>query len=271
MSLAIGQSDCIIPDIVMGYVGASEDSEAVHLHLHEIICNNTFVVIPVEVMTQRALRLVISTDEFCSRTLYSLVSKRQKTSTSFLAYIDIFNGSRVPLDIFSRTFTFKGSPPELPFVAEERNGASLLHIFVQSQGMERCVSDDLPPRFVSNLLGFVKQGRQGRKGFDCLNFMSEMLDQGEQSDLTFKVVSRKSDLDELQPGTGIVLSQLIKRTYFHEDNQEKYRDTLIPKHYACLLGNGLYISLMGRGGPLLVSNLKSMKQLYHAKHVSYIV
>ena len=41
-------------------------------------------------------------------------------------------------------------------------------------------------------------------------------------------------------------------------------------HYAVYLANGYYISLLGTGGPLLISTLDQLKHFYHATQIARI-
>lgn len=148
-----------------------------------------------------------------------------------------------------RTITIIGDEEEILLDAPKTTQKvyNQLDILFQNKNKEEiCLNSTMPEKCNNALLKFLLNGRPSPK-YCCVDFFMDSF--GLYSDLKVNKIDLKKweiqDLDEasLCTGDGIII----------------FNEVLKPVHFAIYLTNGIYLSLFGRKGPLIATNLDEMK------------
>lgn len=127
---------------------------------------------------------------------------------------------------------------------------------------------DLPPLLQQNFLAFLRSGRPD-PAFCCFDFISSLF--GTYTPATVNSFDigawTITEWNEAKLAIGDVVAMITHAACLHEEPQTERSLGGRWKHAALYLGTGLYLSLMGRKGPLMVTTMEHLKRGYETDHV----
>lgn len=198
--------------------------------------------------SQKILKLVISNDHMINWNISGY-----PIFFTYEAFIET-SEEQIPIYFFNHNLSYKYDIKLLDNKIME--GYENLDILIKDNNSDIYLSEQLTDNFKSNLLKFLKEGRKDPT-YCCIDFFQDMLNIKRQAVnqnflKQYKIIPFQ-DEDSLTPETGIII----------------YNGREIV-HWAIYLGFGLYISLAGKKGPLLLSDLIQLRKIYQANKTAIL-
>lgn len=120
------------------------------------------------------------------------------------------------------------------------------HLTILRQDKQDPIEVDLSPEIKDRLLKYLLHDLEDQER-DCYDFFREIL--CKQSQIHSELFVSPANEQDLNPGDGVILFDFTKKP----DEA---------RHFAIALGDRLYVSRLGRGRPIFVTDMRTMLKLY---------
>ncbi|MCF7799531.1 hypothetical protein K9M16_00870 [Candidatus Babeliales bacterium] len=129
-----------------------------------------------------------------------------------------------------------------------------LEIFLYDENDENPIKIDLPSGMADKILRYMSNDLED-KNRDCYDFFNEVFClNSENIDITPRLSDR---INKVRPGDGVLI-------YHKNENGNVDR-----KHFAIALGNNIYISKIGKGNFIGITDLKTLIDNYNCNYVCF--